>query len=208
MLKWTKHTAIMKRWILIIGMIIMSESALVTFVDAASTTPFSIYYVTGASTTSPGNIMFYTADGSTLADGSISFGYVKAPPNGFVGNVDGYATGSPKPLRLYIYNFVPPIPSGNTVSIITNTYPPTNPISLTIYLPELSIVGTNLYIANDGSTYYDIGLTQLAQSAPTQPDCISLRQTATNSISTWTSNPTSANRNNALTAIQTWATSC
>ncbi len=55
-----------------------------------------------------------------------------------------------------------PIPAGYTIEI---TYDSGK--ALTIYLPEMSYENDiNLYVATDGSTYYNRWLTKLAQSAP------------------------------------------
>ena len=91
---------------------------------------------------------------------------------------DGLTTGSPNSVRLHIQkvNESINILAGDAITLTSTDG---NPTSIRVFMPAIT-TDTTLYIANDGSTYTDSGLTTLAYIAPITMNITTSSNTAYN----------------------------
>jgi hypothetical protein len=129
--------------------------------QAASETAWEITDMDNAVIDTPRSMFF---DGWVFqfkdSSGVVSYGEIYDCENNFS---DGDVSGSPEPLRIDVVSWMesPNIQAGDTLTLTSDG----TPSSLTVYLPALS-GDDSLWVADDGSTYYDDALTSLAYEAP------------------------------------------
>ncbi len=133
---------------------------------APSTSPFLVRDVTSASTTIPQQpTNSYINVHALTSPTSTSLGWVNLRTGGWI---DGGAAATPAPMATYVDSNscgCVDLPAGATVTYVTNAG------TIVVYYPDTPLGWKGwLFVATDGSTYYDSGLTSLAQAAPPRSD--------------------------------------
>lgn len=150
---------------LVIGLItlgFLANSGKIPKAEAASTTAWSISDLDDAviTTTRSGSLDSWIYEIKNSA-GTTTYGDVYDNENIYS---DGGTTGGAEAVRMDIAGVseaAPDIQAGDTITLSGDG----TPTDITVYLPTLT-VNDILWVADDGSTYYDSGLSSLAYEAP------------------------------------------